>query len=176
MKLAIIVAAARNGVIGRNNQLPWHLPQDLKYFKAVTFGKPVIMGRKTYESIGRPLPGRTNIVITRDPEWSAAEGVIVVSSIAQAVSEAEKALSLAAGSTAEAVIIGGAEIYRATLDSVDTVYLTRIAYDIDGDAFFPEMPDEQWKLDSVTAGELSAELPHEFLVYKKRPIVGAEPV
>ncbi len=80
MKLAIIVAAAKNGVIGRNNQLPWHLPQDLKYFKAVTLGKPVIMGRKTYESIGRPLPGRTNIVITRNKDWVAAEGVVVTNS------------------------------------------------------------------------------------------------
>ncbi len=172
MKLAIIVAAARNGVIGRNNQLPWHLPQDLKYFKAVTFGKPIIMGRKTYESIGRPLPGRINIVITRDPQWSAAEGVIVADSIAQAVSEANKALLLAAGSIDEAVIIGGAEIYRATLDSVDTVYLTRIGRDFEGDAFFPELYDAQWVLESVTAGESSAELPHEFLVYKKRPLAG----
>lgn len=176
MKLAIIVAAARNGVIGRNNQLPWHLPQDLKYFRAVTFGKPVIMGRKTYESIGRPLPGRTNIVITRDPQWSAAEGVIVVDSIAQAVSEAAKVLSLASGEADEAVIIGGAEIYRATLDSVDTVYLTRVGCDVEGDVYFPEMSGEQWQLDSVTAGEPSAELPHEFLVFKKRPIVGAESV
>lgn len=174
MKLAIIVAAARNGVIGRNNQLPWHLPQDLKYFKAVTFGKPIIMGRKTYESIGRPLPGRTNIVITRDPDWSAAEGVIVVDSIAKAVLEAGKASSEVAGAKAEAVIIGGAEIYRGTLDSVDTVYLTRINIDCEGDAFFPEMSDVQWKLESVTAGDASAELPHEFLVFQKRPTASRE--
>jgi dihydrofolate reductase len=176
MKLAIIVAAARNGVIGRNNQLPWHLPQDLKYFKAVTFGKPVIMGRKTYESIGRPLPGRTNIVITRDPQWSAPEGVVVVGSIAQSVIEADKVLSLAAGAIEEAVIIGGAEIYRATLNSVDTVYLTRIGRDFEGDAFFPEMSDVQWELSSVTAGDLSADLPYEFLIFKKRSIVEGEPV
>ncbi len=175
MKLAIIVAAARNGVIGRDNQLPWHLPQDLKYFKSVTFGKPIIMGRKTYESIGRPLPGRTSIVITRDPHWSAAEGVRVVGSIEQAVKEAGNVLAAAAESIDEAVIIGGAEIYRATLDAVEKVYLTRIGCDFDGDAFFPEMPEGQWELDSVTEGESSAELPHEFLVFKKRLVVGVEP-
>lgn len=168
MKLAIIVAAARNGVIGCNNQLPWHLPQDLKYFKAVTFGKPVIMGRKTYESIGRPLPGRTNIVITRDQQWSATEGVTIVGSIAQALDEASKIIDTGLSPVDEAVIIGGAEIYRATLESVDKVYLTRIGCDFEGDAFFPEMVESKWELESITAGEVSAGLPHEFLVFKKR--------
>ncbi len=108
MKLAIIVAAARNGVIGRNNQLPWHLPQDLKYFKAVTFGKPVIMGRKTYESIGRPLPGRLNIVVTRDEKWRAADEVIVVNSIDKALKAAEEAVLQSPSGLGEAMIIGGA--------------------------------------------------------------------
>lgn len=168
MKLAIIVAAAKNGVIGRNNQLPWHLPQDLKYFKAVTFGKPVIMGRKTYESIGRPLPGRTNIVVTRDLEWRAGEGIVVVSSIGRALDEAGKLLKKTDAVIDEAMIIGGAEIYRSTLGIVDKVYLTRINRDFDGDAWFPELDETQWVLDSVTPGDAAAEVPHEFLIYKKR--------
>ncbi|HTF98896.1 MAG TPA: dihydrofolate reductase [Cellvibrio sp.] len=167
MKLAIIVAAAQNGVIGRNNQLPWHLPQDLKYFKAVTFGKPVIMGRKTYESIGRPLPGRTNIVITRDSQWSAADGVIVVNSIENALKEAQKILMNASPGIDEAIIIGGAEIYRSTLKMVDKVYLTRIGRDFEGDAWFPALPENEWLLDSVVPGDLAADMPHEFLVYKR---------
>lgn len=169
MKLAIIVAAARNGVIGCNNQLPWHLPQDLKYFKAVTFGKPVIMGRKTYESIGRPLPGRTNIVITRDSQWGAAEGVIVVNSIEKALAAAEKVLEFTSLTVDEAIVIGGAEIYRATLGLADKVYLTRIGRDFEGDTWFPALADGMWCLDSVVAGDSLSELPYEFLVYKKRP-------
>jgi dihydrofolate reductase len=169
MKLAIIVAAAKNGVIGRDNQLPWHLPQDLKYFKSVTLGKPVIMGRKTYESIGRPLPGRTNIIVTRDAQWTAAEGVVVTRSIDAALVEAKKALELSAGLVDEAMIIGGAEIYRATLDVVDTVYLTRVNRDFDGDARFPVLNESQWHLASIVAGDSSAEVPHDFLIYKKIP-------
>lgn len=167
MKLAIIVAAARNGVIGCNNQLPWHLPQDLKYFKTVTFGKPIIMGRKTYESIGRPLPGRTNIVITRDAQWSAVDGVIVVNSIENALKEAQKVLKKASSEMDEAIIIGGAEIYRSMLKTVDKVYLTRIGRDFEGDAWFPALPENEWWLDSVVPGDLSADIPHEFLIYKR---------
>lgn len=167
MKLAIIVAAAKNGVIGRDNQLPWHLPQDLKYFKAVTLGKPVIMGRKTYESIGRPLPGRTNIVVTRSKEWSAVDGVIVTNSFEQALSEAQKVLSDNL-LVSEAMVIGGAEIYRSALQFVDRIYLTRVAVEPDGDAFF-EAPDElDWVLESNTAGDAFASVPHEFLVYARR--------
>ena len=150
MKLAIIVAAAKNGVIGRNNQLPWHLPQDLKYFKSVTLGKPVIMGRKTYESIGKPLPGRPNIVITRSKDWSAAEGVIVARSFEQALFE-DKSL-LAAESADEAIVIGGAEIYRLALQP-------------EGDAFFRELDSAQWCLESRVGGDAAASIPHEFLVY-----------
>ncbi|MDC0641290.1 dihydrofolate reductase, partial [Porticoccaceae bacterium] len=90
MKISLIVAVSRNGVIGRDNQLPWHLPEDLKYFKSVTMGKPILMGRKTYDSIGRPLPGRTNIVITRDPDWRA-DGVEVAGSLQGAMTLAEQA-------------------------------------------------------------------------------------
>jgi len=166
MKLAIIVAAARNGVIGNNNQLPWHLPQDLKYFKAVTLGKPVIMGRKTYESIGRPLPGRTNIVVTRSSDWQV-EGVVVVNSLEQALSEARKAIETSPSSAAEAMIIGGAEIYRSALPTVNKVYLTRVDVDVEGDAFFPALPETDWQLTSALPGEEQATLAHQFLVYER---------
>ena len=112
MKTSIIVAMGTNNVIGVDNQLPWHLSADLKYFKATTMGKPILMGRKTFESIGRPLPGRTNIVMTRDKSWSA-NGVRVVHDIAAA-----KALASGEGAE-ELMIIGGAEIYKQTLGSVD---------------------------------------------------------
>lgn len=168
MKLAIIVAAAKNGVIGRNNQLPWHLPQDLKYFKAVTLGKPVIMGRKTYESIGKPLPGRTNIVITRSQEWQAVDGVVVTNSFEQALLEAEKAFGDAASPSDEAMVIGGAEIYRAALQFADRVYLTRVHIEPDGDAFFEGLCEKDWVLESASAGSESESIPHEFLVYARR--------
>lgn len=167
MKLAIIVAAARNGVIGLNNQLPWHLPQDLKYFKAVTFGKPVIMGRKTYESIGRPLPGRANIVITRDKQWSAAEGVVVVHSVDEALNEARRVLNESSSGLDEAMIIGGAEIYRDTLSIADRVYLTRVLRDFEGDAWFPSLEENEWLLESVTAGDSQADVAHEYQVYRR---------
>jgi len=165
MKLAIIVAAAKNGVIGRNNQLPWHLPQDLKYFKAVTLGKPVIMGRKTYESIGKPLPGRTNIVITRNKDWVTAEGVVVTNSFEQALLEAQKVQSSGSGFIDEVMVIGGAEIYRSALLFADRVYLTRVDVEPEGDAFFDALDQAEWGLESKVAGEETASVPHEFLVY-----------
>src|SRR5690606_5173790 len=130
MKLALIVAAATNNVIGLNNQLPWHLPQDLKYFKATTLGKPIIMGRKTYESIGRPLPGRTNIVITRQQSWQAGAGVLVAHDINRALELARDAVG--ADSGAEAMVIGGAEIYLSCLPQADRIYLTRIEKEVKG--------------------------------------------
>lgn len=168
MKLAIIVAAAKNGVIGRNNQLPWHLPQDLKYFKAVTLGKPVIMGRKTYESIGRPLPGRTNIVITRNRDWVAAEGVIVTNSFEQALLEAQKILGGNPLASDEAMVIGGAEIYRAALQFADRVYLTCVDIEPEGDAFFEALNEAEWVLESRIAGDAIASVPHDFLVYDRQ--------
>ncbi len=168
MKLAIIVAAAKNGVIGRNNQLPWHLPQDLKYFKAVTLGKPVIMGRKTYESIGRPLPGRTNIVITRNRDWVAAEGVIVTNSFEQALHEAQKILGGDPLASGEVMVIGGAEIYRAAVQFADRVYLTRVDIEPEGDAFFEILNEAEWVLESNLAGDATASVQHEFLVYGRR--------
>lgn len=141
MKLALIWAMARNRTIGRNNALPWHLPEDLKYFKRVTLGKPVIMGRKTWESIGRPLPGRTNIVISRDAGFQA-EGVRVVQTLEQALALAEK-ICLIDGAD-EAVVIGGAQIYALALPLADRLYLTQVHADVEGDAHFPPLDLAQW--------------------------------
>jgi len=136
--IAIVVAAAENNVIGKDNQLIWHLPADLKHFKQITMGHPILMGRKTYESIGKPLPGRTTIIITRQPDYEAA-GCIVVNAVQEAVEEARKLDD-------QAYIIGGAEIYRQALNVTDTIYLTRIHHKFEGDTFFPEINDDEWKV------------------------------
>lgn len=136
MITSIIVAMGRNRVIGQDNQLPWLLPADLIFFKATTMGKPIIMGRKTFESIGRALPGRTNIVITRNKNWSA-EGVKVVHSLAKAIKLAGKE------KTDEAMIIGGAQIYAEALEHTDRLYITEVDIEPEGDAFFPEI-GEGW--------------------------------
>ncbi len=142
MKKSIMVAMAENRVIGRNNKLPWYLPNDLKYFKQVTMGKPVVMGRLTFESIGKPLPGRTNIVVTRNTEWQS-EGVRVVHSLEQAY---ELAASIAEiDGVDELMIIGGDQIYRSALDSIDRLYLTEVHAEVAGDAWFPDFDRDQWR-------------------------------
>ncbi|MBR9827908.1 MAG: dihydrofolate reductase [Oceanospirillales bacterium] len=142
MRLAMIVAQSLNRVIGIDNKLPWYLPEDLKYFKRVTLGKPIIMGRKTFESIGRPLPGRTNIIITRDPAWTHP-GVRVVHSLDEGLALGES-LALIDG-VDEAVVIGGAEIYTLCLPQADRLYLTQVHAEIEGDAFFPELSPSEWQ-------------------------------
>jgi dihydrofolate reductase len=167
MKLSLIVATAHNNVIGRNNELPWHLPQDLKYFKSHTLGKPIIMGRKTFESIGKPLPSRTNIVITRQKDWSFS-GVLVAKNIAEALEIGQTFRNEQNNLAEEIVVIGGAEIYRHTLPIADRVYLTQIEADIDGaDAYFPELSPTQWKLVSELPGERDANIKHKFLVFDR---------
>ena len=167
MKLSLIVATAQNNVIGRNNELPWHLPQDLKYFKAITLGKPIIMGRKTFESIGKPLPGRTNIVVTRQKNWNFS-GVLVAKNIEDAIEVAQAFRNEQNTSSEEIMVIGGAEIYRSSLALANRVYLTKIDAKIEGaDAFFPELPAGQWKLTSELAGESDASIKHKFLVYDR---------
>jgi dihydrofolate reductase len=133
--ISLIVAMAQNGVIGRDNSLPWRLPEDLRRFRAFTLGKPILMGRKTFESLGRPLPERTNLVLTRDRSWFA-HGVIVVHSLEQALAQA--------GSSAELVAIGGAEIYRLLLPLARRIYLTHVHADVPGDSTFPEFDPTQW--------------------------------
>lgn len=136
--LSAIVAMAENRVIGKDNKLPWHLPADLKHFKSITTGHPILMGRKTYESIGRPLPNRTNIIMTRDAAYHAA-GCIVVTSIEKAL---EQATVHEAG---EIFIIGGAEIYRQLMPHIQRIYLTIVHHQFDGDAYFPELDMDEWK-------------------------------
>lgn len=139
--VALMVAMASNRCIGQDNALPWHLPEDLKHFKKTTTAKPIIMGRKTYDSIGRPLPGRQNIVITRSDSWSA-EGVIAVTGLQLALDAAQKAA--ATMNADEIICIGGAQIYGAMLPVVSRMYVTRVDAEVDGDAFFPEYNDDDW--------------------------------
>lgn len=148
MKLALIAAVADNNAIGINNKMPWYLPGDLRYFKAVTMGKPIIMGRKTFDSLKKPLSGRTNIVITRDKDWHH-EGVKVVHCLADAIALAE-ALILAEApalinGNEEVMVIGGEQIYRLAIEQADRLYLTRVYQSFDGDAFFPEINQQQWQ-------------------------------
>ena len=137
--ISLIVAASTNNVIGAAGDLPWRLSADLRRFKAITMGKPIVMGRKTYESIGRPLPGRQNIVITRQPAYSA-EGCTVVASPNEAIE--------AAGDAAEIMIIGGGHIYSAFLPMADRIYLTRVHAEIKGDTFLPRIRESDWRVES----------------------------
>jgi dihydrofolate reductase len=134
-RVSLIVAMAQNGVIGRDNGLPWRLSEDLKRFKSTTLGKPILMGRKTFESIGRALPGRVNLVLTRAAGWSAP-GAVAVHSLAEALAQAAAA--------AELVVIGGAEIYRLVLPCAWRIYLTRVHAEVPGDTYFPEFDAAQW--------------------------------
>ena len=142
MRLSLIVAVAENGVIGRDNKLPWYIPADLRYFKQVTLGKPVIMGRKTWESMNRALPGRTNIVITRQSDYQA-EGARVVPDLAAAIELAESTALI--DGVEELMVIGGAEIYRLALPLADRLYLTEVHADVAGDTFFPDWDREDWQ-------------------------------
>jgi dihydrofolate reductase len=140
--ITLVVAVADSGVIGRDNALPWHLPEDLKRFKRVTMGKPIVMGRKTFESIGKPLPGRQNIVLTRRPNYQH-DGVTVVH-------DADAALT-AAGDAAEIMIIGGSDLFRLFLPRARRVHLTRVHGNIEGDVMWPALDEREW---SVTGREV----------------------
>jgi dihydrofolate reductase len=136
MQISLIVAMAKNRVIGCNNQLPWHLPADLKHFKERTLGKPIIMGRRTFESIGKPLPGRHNIVVTHDPLYQIS-GCSVVHSLDEAFS--------VAGEVDEIIIIGGATLYQEAIPFVQRMYITVIDCEIDGDVYFPDWDPVMWE-------------------------------
>ncbi|NJC27295.1 dihydrofolate reductase [Neolewinella antarctica] len=138
-QLIAIVATDRKGTIGKDGDIPWYLPADLKFFKSVTLGHPVIMGRKTFQSIGRPLPKRTNIVLTRDAFFTAT-GVVITHGLREALDHSSVLEST------KSFIIGGGELYRQSLDAVSTVYLTVVDAEIaDGDAFFPKLDPAQWE-------------------------------
>ena len=136
MTISLIAAVAKNGVIGENNSLVWKLPEDMKRFKQLTIGKPVVMGRKTFESIGRPLPNRTNIVITRDKNFEA-EGCLIAHSVNDALKAAEV--------SEEIMVIGGSQIYKEFLPLANKMYLTLIDRDFEGDAYFPAFEKNEWK-------------------------------
>lgn len=141
MVVSFIVAASENDGIGINNQLPWHLPEDLKFFKRTTLGKPVIMGRKTYESLGRPLPGRLNIVLSKNADLQLPDGVLLMHDIADAIA------LLNEQQTEEAFIIGGGNIFRKTLEFADRIYLTRVHTTLEeADVFFPHLDHSHWHL------------------------------
>jgi dihydrofolate reductase len=142
MRYAIIAAMDRQQVIGKNNTLPWHLPADLKHFKARTLGKPIIMGRKTYESIGRPLPGRTTVVLSRDAGVKLHDEVILTHTLNDAL-EAAKDAALGMGAQ-EAMIVGGADIYFQSLPRVERLYLTLVHGTFEGDAYFPAYDRRDW--------------------------------
>lgn len=135
--LSAIAALAENRVIGLKNQMPWHLPADLKHFRTITSGHPILMGRKTFESIGRPLPNRTNIILTRDKNYQA-DGCIVVNEVEQALNAANEL------NASEVFIIGGSEIYQLLLPRVQRLYLTEIHQQFEGDAFFPQLDKSHW--------------------------------
>lgn len=160
--LSMIVAHANNRIIGKDNDMPWHLPADLAYFKQATLGKPVIMGRKTFESIGRPLPGRRNIVISRNSEYTA-EGVDTVTSV-------DQALALANG-VEEIMVIGGGAIYQHCIPSADKLYVTHIQADIDGDTQFPEYDlSQDWQEMSCECRQPDEKNQYElnFYIYSRR--------
>jgi dihydrofolate reductase len=151
MLISAVVAISENRAIGKDNQLLWHLPSDLKHFKQITLGKPILMGRKTYQSIGRPLPGRKNIIITRDKNFNA-EGCEVVHSI-------QAALELVRDQE-EVCVIGGAELYRQMLPNTQRIYMTIVHHTFSGDVFFPELNLSEWK--EVERVECSSDEKNEY--------------
>lgn len=153
MIISLIAAMGKNKVIGKNNSLPWKLPADMEHFKKLTEGKPVIMGRKTFESIGKPLPKRTNIIITRDQKYKS-EGCIVVHSTDEALKAAEN--------NKEVMVIGGSQIYKEFLPKANKMYLTLIDEDFDGDIYFPEYKIEEWKETAYEEHEKDAENPYDY--------------
>ena len=144
MKLSMIVAMAHNRVIGLDNKMPWHLPADLQWFKKTTLGSPIIMGRKTYDSIGRPLPGRLNIILSRNTDLKI-EGCSVVNSLSDAMDAAKSADKGLDKEVEEIFITGGAHLYEKFLQDADCLYLTLIDAELDGDTFFPDYTQYEWK-------------------------------
>lgn len=162
-QLSIIVAYAKNRVIGINNALPWHLPEDLKRFKALTMGHHIIMGRKTFDSLGRLLPGRTTVIVSRNHSLKV-EGAIVVHSLEAAIQ--------ACGSDDEAFLIGGAELYQAGLKYADKLYVTEILASFEGDAFFPEIDRSVWNVVCKEQHRSEKGMDFSYVVYSRKPTSG----
>jgi len=159
--LSIIVAMAKNRTIGVNNTLPWRCPEDLKYFKALTMGHHMIMGRKTFDSIGKPLPGRTTVVVTRNADLEIA-GCVIAHSLNEAIA--------ACAGDDEIFIVGGAELFRQAVAIVDRLYITEIQQDVEGDAHFPEFDHSAWREISreVRSQETPQPLEYHFVTYRKK--------
>jgi dihydrofolate reductase len=164
--LSAVVAASENNVIGRDNDLPWRLSNDLKWFKSTTMNKPIVMGRKTFQSLPGMLPGRTHIVITRDPGFTA-EGAVVTQSLEAAI-ESGKRDAATRGET-EIMIIGGAEIFHQSLDRLDRIYLTRVHAEVDGDTFLPALDPANWREDFREFHEKSEKdaFDHSFMILNR---------
>jgi dihydrofolate reductase len=160
-RLSIIVAMAKNRTIGVNNTLPWRCPEDLKHFKALTMGHPMIMGRKTFDSIGKPLPGRTTVVVTRNFDMKI-EGCVMAHSLQEAIN--------ACAGDEEIFIVGGAELYRQAIALMDTLYITEIQQDVEGDAHFPEFDQNAWQETSreIRSQETPQPLNYHFVTYRRK--------
>jgi len=160
--ISLLVAMDQNRIIGKDNQLPWHLPEDLSYFKKVTMGHPIIMGRKTFESIGRVLPGRQNVIVTRNLHFSH-DGCIVLHSI-------EEVKAFADTANGEVFVIGGSEIFQEILPYADRLYITKIEHTFSGDAYFPDFNEADWMLISSEKGPKNEKNPYDyyFQVYERR--------
>ena len=166
LPLCLIAALADNRVIGRDNQLPWRLPADLKHFKALTLGKPIIMGRKTWDSLGRPLPGRLNLVVSRQPDL-VLEGAEVFPSLAAALVRAQAWAEQE--DAEELMLIGGAQLYEQGLVAADRLYLTRVGLSPEGDAFFPAVSEAYWRLASSIEHQAGDDTPaYAFEVWERR--------
>lgn len=159
--ISFLWAQDENGLIGNNNDLPWRLPADLKYFKDTTMGHPIVMGRKTFESIGKPLPGRTNVILTRDYEYKA-EGCLVFHSKEELIEWIEK-------NGSEVFITGGSEIFKLFLNEADRLYVTKIRASFDGDTYFPKIDWDKWRLKSAQKGTKDEKNPYdyEFQIYER---------
>ena len=155
MTISLVVAAATNNAIGKDGKMPWHLPNDMKHFKNITWGMPVVMGRKTFESLGKVLPGRKNIVITRQPGWNV-EGAIAVQKIDDALFVAK------ATDAKEVMVIGGGEIYKILFDKARRIYLTRVDAEPEADTFFPSLNPEEWYLVSQKNHEADEKNPFNY--------------
>jgi len=158
-KLSVIVAIAKDGVIGVNNTLPWHLPEDLKRFRALTMGHHIIMGRKTYDSLGRLLPGRTTVIVTRNTDYQI-EGALIANSLEQAIALCNH--------DDEVFLIGGAELYQAGLNLADKLYITEIDLAVAGDAHFPQLPVGQWKETTREAQVSEKGLKFNYVTYERK--------
>lgn len=158
--ISLLVAMDENRLIGKDNQLPWHLPNDLQYFKQVTMGHPIVMGRKTFESIGRPLPGRENIVITRNHDYQA-EGCRVIHQLSEVKAFPKEE---------EVFVIGGAQIFEEILPEADRLYITEIHASFSGDTHFPEIKEEDWEEISSTPGKVDEKnhYPHDFIILQRK--------